>query len=646
VVDRPVDMIRRLRALFGLIGILFCVGRLSPDVRAGPLRVLLDDNYPPYVFRGANGELQGILTDQWREWERVTGRPVELLGMDWNEAQRQMRSGAGDVIDTMFDTPERRLIYDFGPPYAKIDVTVFFFHTIGGIASLSDLKGFHVAAKAGDACIDYLRAKGVTDIIQYPSYEAIVRAAAAGEEKIFCIDRPPALYFLDKFGIEGNFRSSISIPSGEFHRAVLKGESELLRTIEDGFDAIPRSTYDAIDQKWLGSRLASPLDTRITIFAAAGVMVLLAMLLFVDRGLRRRIALATAELKRQVRELESSQAKNRAFIAALPDLSFTLDREGRYLECNAPAEEQLLLPRVELLGKLVSEIGLEPEMARRFMDCIRQSLDERRLVVLEYDLKVPAGHEHFEGRFVPLDADRVVLIARDVTEAKRHEELLKESLAEKEILLREVHHRVKNNLQIISSIISLQEASGPGAGDTQGKDIQTRIMAMASLHEFLYGSDDLSSIDIAAYLTDLVGEMTTSFSGGKSQIAVNLQSDIMHIDEAMPLGLLATELISNALKYAYPAGNPGRILVAYANSGTERRLEISDEGAGLPPGFDAANSTTLGYTLIYSLAHQLNGKLSLDTSTADRERPGLRVVLTFPPAARLGRKGELPRTPA
>lgn len=169
------------------------------------IRVVMDDNYPPYVFKDEKGELKGIIVDQWKLWEKKTGIHAEVTGMDWGEAQRRMQAGEFDVIDTMFRSETREAIYDFTRPYARLDVPLFFHKDISGISGANDLKGFLVAAKAGDNSIDILKAHGVTTIAEYPSYEKLIEAARDGKAKIFTVDRPPALYFLNKMGIQNQF---------------------------------------------------------------------------------------------------------------------------------------------------------------------------------------------------------------------------------------------------------------------------------------------------------------------------------------------------------------------------------------------------------------------------------------------------------
>lgn len=203
-----------------------------------PLRVVMDNNYPPYVFTDAAGNAQGILIDQWRLWEKKSGRRVELHPMDWGEAKRRMEAGEFDVIDTIFFNEERARIYDFSKPYARLEVPVFFHRNISGITGAESLKGFAVGVKKGDAAVDFLKRHGVDKLLQFDSYEQIAGAARDGTVVVFVIDKPPALYFLYKLGIQERFRYSQPLYVGEFHRAVRKGETAVLKTVEDAFSLI------------------------------------------------------------------------------------------------------------------------------------------------------------------------------------------------------------------------------------------------------------------------------------------------------------------------------------------------------------------------------------------------------------------------
>jgi two-component system cell cycle sensor histidine kinase/response regulator CckA len=182
-----------------LLVALYFAGYSSAETRPQSIKVVMDNNYPPYVFIDSAGELQGILIDQWRLWEKKSGITVEIHAMDWGKAISGMKAGEFDVIDTIFKTEERSGWLDFSRPYADINVPIFFDKNISGITDIASLKGFPVATKAGDAAIDLLMRSGVDNLMLFNSYEAVILAAKEHKVSIFVVDAPPALYFLYKF---------------------------------------------------------------------------------------------------------------------------------------------------------------------------------------------------------------------------------------------------------------------------------------------------------------------------------------------------------------------------------------------------------------------------------------------------------------
>ena len=307
---------RRVRRFFlgaGLAALLLAAAAAlaAPPAASGrimdAITVVADDNYPPYIFRDEAGKLQGLLVDEWRLWEEQTGVAVALVGMDWGKAQEYLLAGKADVIDTIFQTPQREPFYDFTKPYARLDVPVFARHDLGGITDLASLRGFVVGVKAGDASIGTLRDGGVTSFREYDSYEEVIRAARRGEVNVFCVDRPPALYYLYKLGLERQFRLCFTLGSGEFHRAVRKGRRDVLRLVEDGFAAIPAARLSALENKWLGSPLEAVASLRPLLLALAGaggvVLILAGFTLVLRRTVRRQTA-RLGELLEAVRRSE------------------------------------------------------------------------------------------------------------------------------------------------------------------------------------------------------------------------------------------------------------------------------------------------------------------------------------------------------
>ncbi|MCR4422135.1 MAG: transporter substrate-binding domain-containing protein [Exilispira sp.] len=184
--------------------------------------VAIDHNYPPYIFRSEEGFLKGYLVDLWREWEKVTGVQVVLYAVEWSQALKSIEEGKSDVIDTIFYTEERAKIFSYSKPYATINVPIIYSKTISGIADYDSLKGFLIAAKEGDAAVEYLQKNGVTNLILFKDYKDIILSAKDEKIKVFTIDEPCAIYYLNKYNILENYKIGFYLYTGQFHRAVKK----------------------------------------------------------------------------------------------------------------------------------------------------------------------------------------------------------------------------------------------------------------------------------------------------------------------------------------------------------------------------------------------------------------------------------------
>ncbi len=198
----------------------------------------------------------------------------------------------------------------------------------------------------------------------------------------------------------------------------------------------------------------------------------------------------------------------------------------------------------------------------------------------------------------------------EIKERKQAEEKIKASLKEKEVLLKEIHHRVKNNLQIISSLLKLQSRS---IQDRKTLDIfnesQNRIRTMALIHESLYQSNDLSKINFAEYIQQLVANLFRSYGSSLTiKSVIIIENFFLGIDAVIPCGLIVNELVSNSLKYAFPHGEKGEVRIEiYSKTPGNFIILISDNGVGLPEGIDLYNTKTLGLQLVSNLVEQLAG---------------------------------------
>jgi len=221
----------------------------------------------------------------------------------------------------------------------------------------------------------------------------------------------------------------------------------------------------------------------------------------------------------------------------------------------------------------------------------------------------------------------LVMYTQVITRRKLIEEKVKASLQEKEVLLKEIHHRVKNNLQIVSTLLDLQSGYTTDPETLQMfRDSQGRVKSMALVHERLYRSEDLARVDFAGYTRQLVDDLFRAYKVSDDDVQLELDIDIpdLGIDIAIPCGLLLNELITNCLKHAFAAAPTGRLRVGLHRTGAINVLTVSDDGAGFPDTVDFRHTTSFGLQLVNTLVDQLDGEIALSSG------PGATFTVRFP----------------
>jgi PAS domain S-box-containing protein len=328
------------------------------------------------------------------------------------------------------------------------------------------------------------------------------------------------------------------------------------------------------------------------------------------------------ERKHAEAELKSTKEKLESFINNTSDAITITDLEGNILQVNKGFERIYGWTAEEAMGMKL------PTIPDHIMPEIRNLFEEVKAG------KVITAHETVrqrkDGSLFDVsatissikDADGNVVafagISRDITEHKRAEEQTICSLKEKETLLREIHHRVKNNMQVISSLLRLQSKYIKDRDDIDiFKDSENRIYSMSLVHEKLYQSRDFTKIDFDVYVNDLVKSLLYSYGASNSIVPnINVNNVSLGIDSAIPCGLIINELVSNSLKYAFPDGRRGDIRIFLRNEDeNDIVLSIKDNGVGIPHGIDFDKNDSLGLHLVKILAeNQLQGEIHLDRS--------------------------------
>lgn len=400
------------------------------------LTVVVDDNYPPYVFRDSHGTPKGYLVDWWALWSRRTGVAVDLQASDWALALRRIEDGEAQVIDTVFETAERQRFLDFSPPYADIPVSIFAHTSIGGLSDIDTLRGFVVGAKTGDACVERLRSSGVTDLALHDSYQQLVNAAIAGKIKVFCLDEPPAQFLLYRANAHHDFRQMFTLYTGQFHRAVRRGDQATLALLARGSAAISAGELQALHDKWMGSELRTAQQPYAQVIAYGLLAALLAGALLAawSLTLRQQIKKRTAELREERRRL-------RALIDALPALVWLKDPDGVYLACNPVFERFFGASETAIIGRTDYDF-VEREQADAFRAADRSTLAAgvARTFEEEISFAVDGQRVRLETTKIPLHGPDqrligVMGIGWDITARQQSETQLRAAQAEATRLL-------------------------------------------------------------------------------------------------------------------------------------------------------------------------------------------------------------------
>ena len=296
---------------------------------------------------------------------------------------------------------------------------------------------------------------------------------------------------------------------------------------------------------------------------------------------------------------------------------------------NAQAERVFGYARAELLGQPVEL--LVPDQFRGHHPGLRQAfhndpnarpmgagrdLFARRKDGSEFPVEIGLNPIETE------DGTMVLSAIVDISDRKQKERSIEQALQEKDVLLGEIHHRVKNNLQIVHSLLDLQSAqiSDPVAL-AMLRDSQNRIRSMALIHQTLYQSKDFAQVDFGSFLDSFAPMLVSSYAINTNEVALTIDAEGMAlpINCAIPCGLIVNELISNALKHAFPNQRGGTIHVELRQEGEDHFvLAVSDDGVGLPPSLNIETAPTLGLQLVTLLTDQLRGKLAIDAMKPTR----------------------------
>ena len=347
--------------------------------------------------------------------------------------------------------------------------------------------------------------------------------------------------------------------------------------------------------------------------------IIYAIVAFQDITPRKR---AEAERRRFIEELEQAKNQLEAILNTVPGSVSWLSSDGHYLGVNKHLADLLNLSTDNFIGKQIGFLENSPDFAKFMLQFLANSEQTASEVV---DIQIENTTRNYLVVAQKYNQDTAaVLVGIDITKQKQAEEALRALLREKEILLQEVHHRVKNNLQIISSLLDLQSQTLKEPETLEiFRQSANRVKSMAMIHDQLYYSAFLDRINFAEYVDTLASYLFESYGVDRDfiEVKVNVESVFFNLDTSIPCGLIINELVSNSLKYAFPKQTHGLVEI-YLESDAEQRftLIIKDNGIGFPKDLNIYQSPTLGLKLVNALTDQLEGEIELESSQGSEVR--------------------------
>jgi PAS domain S-box-containing protein len=627
--------IQRFRTFLSWIGSLsfallaaIILAAVSSPLQAQPERIVVaaGDSFIPGTFRNAEGDPDGMDIDLWKIWSEKTGVEVEIRLMDWNLVMPALVSGEVDAVDGVSLTPERAEYLAFTEPYGEIATYIFSHSDLVNIQGLKDLEGFPVGIVEGSHTVEMVKELAPhLRIVLYTNHEELVNEALRGRIRVFVSEDPLVSYYFAKSGRRVDFvRTKAALFKGDLRMAVLKENTELLELLNEGFAAITSEEQQGIVDRWTGVEVGTVIPWRWILGAAGGISIFLIILLGWNTSLRWRVRQAT-------RTLQESEERLRSIFRMSPDVIIISRMEdGLIVNANDRFCSLSGFRIEEIKGRTTKELN------------IWENMEDREGWILE--LKKHGFVQNQEVKFrkkdgawvttslscsvVLLDGEpHLIAIARDITAQKKADEKIRASLAEKEILLKEIHHRIKSNLQSVMGLLDLQASISPDDRASKIlKNSRSRILALALIHEDLYRAEDLSNIDYGKYIRTLTDHLLQGLVGEpeKVKVVTDIKDVTLNVDTAIPCGLIITELVSNSIAHGFPGARKGVVSISLIHRENDSfHLIVSDDGVGFEDDQDIGETNSMGLIIVKGLVEHLGGTMAIEGDH------GTTITITF-----------------
>lgn len=588
----------------------------------GEITVALDPSWPPFEFLGPDGNLKGITPDYLDILEKRTGlkfRPI--TGLMWNSAYEKLKKHEIDMTTSVMETSDRKKFWSFTKPYINIPIMIFTRSDAPYISDMKELYGKRVAVVDGYATAELI-SEDYPGIITVKSSDTPHALSLLRDKSVYAyIDNMlVADYFITTLGFSG---LKISGNSGYINSLSMAARNDwpiLLSILQKGLDTISEKERSSIYYKWVTVEYRKSFNYSLLVKGIGAAVILILFLIFWIMRLRAEISAR----KKAEGALSISEYELRSHFLNTPAGVIKWNTDFTVAGWNPAAADIFGYTEDEALGRsgdFIIPESFKSHMSETWSRILNEtspvySTNENirkdgSVVICEWINTPVCG---IDGKIIS-----IISLFTDKTKQIQSEEQIRSSLAEKETLLRELYHRTKNNMQVISSFLQLQarHLNNPKT-DSLASSVISRIKTMSLVHEKLYQSKNLSRINLKDYIEELVPLITNYYSvvPGRISIEMNIENINLVIESAIPLGLIINETVTNSFKHAFPGGRNGKISITVREETDSCiRIIISDNGIGLPESINPRDPSFFGLmTTAAIIEHQMQGTFEITSS--------------------------------
>jgi PAS domain S-box-containing protein len=581
-------------------------------------------NYYPGIFMDKDGAVKGFFVDTLTEIGRLENIRFLYVWGSWSEGLARIRSGEVDILTSTAYTSERALYMDYGKIPLLTVWSELYVPVKSGITSITNINRKKIAVMKDDfnarSFIELAEKFHVEiTILEVPSFDEVFNAVAANKADAGVVNCTFGVAKHREYGLRTT--GIVFNPFDIFFTAAKDKNKDLLKILDSYLNRWiyqESSVYNLSRQKWTyGNVGAIRFVPPWFLYLLAGLGFLVLFFLAFTVILRLKVTQATHTVQQREQKL-------RSYIDNSPYGVFVVDEKGKYLEVNHAATSITGYSESELLT--MSIIDLQPrETAEADMEYFQKLKDTGSLSIELEFLRKDGAKRWWSVSGVKLNETRFLGFAQDITDRKLTEQTNRNLLNEKELFLKEVHHRIKNNMNTIKGLLTLQifNLKDPVCM-VPLKDAESRVQSMIVLYDKLYCSQNYRELSVRDYIQGLAEEIVYNFPNNSIvQVNTLIEDFILNVKLLAPLGIIVNEVITNIMKHAFMGRDSGIITITASLAENLAVLRIHDNGIGLPEEVDLVTHTGFGLTLIKLLTEQIDGKLTIE------RREGTSIILEF-----------------